>query len=202
MVSLPGRNPNQLLTYYLEVHIYILDFRPWRWSAPTQYGICSQTTFKNARAIFFWKLGRSSNSFGSGENFLGKAAPPRSDTPHRWKRVVIVTHVMCTVQPCQESQGLMIRLRSEWALIRSLWSWFLELETDVYIQEKREPSSSNVGTCHGRNSFTFHSPTKDSFETGVLECICGLLLLQSVVRRFEAFLELWSNLAVQCWWVY
>jgi hypothetical protein len=32
----------------------------------TQYGICSQAAFKNARAMFFLKLGRAGSSFRSG----------------------------------------------------------------------------------------------------------------------------------------
>jgi hypothetical protein len=31
----------------------------------TQYGICSQAAFKNARAMFFSKLGRAGNNFWS-----------------------------------------------------------------------------------------------------------------------------------------
>ena len=72
-----------MLTYYLEVHIYI-GLQTLKVKC-TQYGICSQAAFKNVRAMFFLKLGRSGNNFQSGQNFHGKVAPPGLDTPPRWK---------------------------------------------------------------------------------------------------------------------
>ena len=48
----------------------------------TQYGFCSQAAFKNARAMFFSKLGGAGNNFRSGSKFLGRATSPESDTPH------------------------------------------------------------------------------------------------------------------------
>ena len=47
----------------------------------TQYGICSQATLKNARAMFFLMLGKAGNNFKSVQKILGRAAPPRFDTP-------------------------------------------------------------------------------------------------------------------------
>ena len=67
MVSLSRWDPNQLFTYYLEVHIYI-GFHTLKVKC-TQYGICSQLTFKNARAKFFLKLGGLDINFRSGEGF-------------------------------------------------------------------------------------------------------------------------------------
>jgi hypothetical protein len=41
----------------------------------TQYGICSQTTSKNAKIMFFSQLGVVDNNFRSGSNFPWRAAP-------------------------------------------------------------------------------------------------------------------------------
>ena len=48
----------------MEVHIYI-GFETLKVKC-TRYGICSQTAFKNARAMFFSKLGRAGSCFRSG----------------------------------------------------------------------------------------------------------------------------------------
>jgi hypothetical protein len=55
----------------------------------TQYGICSQAAFKNARAKFFCFRadghlfsGRFEKSLGGGKNFAARLSPPGSDTPH------------------------------------------------------------------------------------------------------------------------
>jgi hypothetical protein len=45
------------------VHIYI-GFETLK-AKCTRYGICSQATFKNARTMFFSKLGRTDNNFRS-----------------------------------------------------------------------------------------------------------------------------------------
>ena len=88
--SLPEWNPNQLLTHYLEVHIYI-GFQTLKVKC-TQYGICSQVAFKNARAIFFLKLGGSGYFFRSGEIFPEKDAPARITPPIDGRGVLNVTH--------------------------------------------------------------------------------------------------------------
>jgi hypothetical protein len=50
----------------MEVHIYI-GFETLKVKCVcTQYGICSQAAFKNARAMFFSKLGGAGNIFWSG----------------------------------------------------------------------------------------------------------------------------------------
>jgi hypothetical protein len=66
------------------MHIYIMDLRPWRWSA-LNMGICSQAAFKNARAILF-VFGRDGHLFSGGfekmQKFRGEGCPrpPGSDT--------------------------------------------------------------------------------------------------------------------------
>ena len=56
----------------------------------TQYGICSQAAFKNARAMFFlFVFGRGGHMFsggfekipGGGRNFAGGLPPPGSNNP-------------------------------------------------------------------------------------------------------------------------
>ena len=55
----------------------------------TQYGICSQAAFKNARAMFFSKLGGVGSNYradskkipGGGKNIAGGMPPLGSDTP-------------------------------------------------------------------------------------------------------------------------
>jgi hypothetical protein len=71
----------------VEVHIYI-GFEALK-VKPTQYGICSQVAFKNARAMFFFEVGRGGHQFSVGFNFfpaggkifLGGLSLPESDTP-------------------------------------------------------------------------------------------------------------------------
>ena len=47
-----------------------------------QNGICSQATFKNARAMFFFEVGRGRQQFSFGiKNVMGGFSPPKSDTP-------------------------------------------------------------------------------------------------------------------------
>ena len=58
MVSLPEWNLNQVIIYQLEVHKYI-GFKTLTMN-------CGQATFKNARTIFFSKLGGTGSSFRSG----------------------------------------------------------------------------------------------------------------------------------------
>jgi hypothetical protein len=78
------------LTAYLlggSAHIYI-GFETLKVKC-TQYGICSQAAFKNARANFFC-VGRDGHLFpggfekfpGGGRNFAAGLPPPGSDTPH------------------------------------------------------------------------------------------------------------------------
>jgi hypothetical protein len=70
----------------VEVHIYI-GFETLKVKC-TQYGICSQTTFKNARVIFF-VFGRGGQLFsggfekipGGGKNFTEGLPPHGSDIP-------------------------------------------------------------------------------------------------------------------------
>jgi hypothetical protein len=55
----------------------------------TQYGICSQAAFKNARAMFFFVFGRGGRLFsggfekipGGGRTFVGGLPPPGYDIP-------------------------------------------------------------------------------------------------------------------------
>jgi hypothetical protein len=68
------------------VHIYI-GFETLKVKC-TQYGICSQAAFKNARAMFFLKLGGTGISFraasknpGRGPKFAGGLPRPGFDTP-------------------------------------------------------------------------------------------------------------------------
>ena len=44
----------------------------------TQYGICNQAAFKNARAMFFLKLGWAGNNFRSGSK-ISRDGWPRPD---------------------------------------------------------------------------------------------------------------------------
>jgi hypothetical protein len=81
----------------MEVHIHI-GFETLKVKC-TRYGICSQATFKNARAMFFFVFGRGRQLFsggfekipGGGRNFAGGLPPPGSDIPYRLVRVFIVT---------------------------------------------------------------------------------------------------------------
>jgi hypothetical protein len=50
----------------------------------THYGICSQVAFKNARAMFFSKLGGAGNSSRSGSKFSGRAALARIWHPRKF----------------------------------------------------------------------------------------------------------------------
>jgi hypothetical protein len=69
------------------VHIYI-GFETLKVKC-TQYGICSQATFKNARTMFFFVFGRGWQLFsggsekipGGGKNLAGGLPPPGSNTP-------------------------------------------------------------------------------------------------------------------------
>ena len=72
----------------MEVHIYI-GFETLKVKC-TRYGICSQTAFKNARAMFFSKLGgagwavvfgRVQKNPGRGQKIAGGLPPPRFDIP-------------------------------------------------------------------------------------------------------------------------
>ena len=71
-----SRMKSQSIAYLLlgSAHIdWILDLE----GKCTQVGICSQMAFKNARAMFFLKLGGSGINFRSGQNCHGKVAPAR-----------------------------------------------------------------------------------------------------------------------------
>ena len=71
-----SRMKSQSIAYLLlgSAHIdWILDLE----GKCTQVGICSQMAFKNARAMFFLKLGGSGICFWLGEFFRGTAAPAR-----------------------------------------------------------------------------------------------------------------------------
>jgi hypothetical protein len=68
------------------VHIYI-GFETLKVKC-TRYGICSQAAFKNARAMFFSKLGGAGNIFRSGSKksragaiFLQEGCPRPDLTP-------------------------------------------------------------------------------------------------------------------------
>jgi hypothetical protein len=62
------------------VHIYI-EFETLKVKC-TQYGICSQVAFKNARAMFFSKLGGAGSNFrADSKKIAGGLPPPRSDIP-------------------------------------------------------------------------------------------------------------------------
>jgi hypothetical protein len=71
---------------YIYIYIYI-GFETLKVKC-TQYGICSQAAFKNARAIFFWFSGGAGirfraglKKFGWGQKFRGEGCPPPgSDT--------------------------------------------------------------------------------------------------------------------------
>ena len=63
----------------MAVHIYI-GF--WTLKVKcTQYEICSQAAFKNARAIFFSKFGGAGNNFPSGSKFSQEGYPRPNLTP-------------------------------------------------------------------------------------------------------------------------
>ena len=66
-------NPNKFFIYQLEVHIYI-GFKTLKVKC-IQYGICDQAAFKNARAIFFSKLGGAGNMFRLGSKNSLKGYP-------------------------------------------------------------------------------------------------------------------------------
>jgi len=70
----------------VEVHIYI-GFETWKVKC-TQYGICSQAAFKNARAMFSSKLcgagscfWSGSKKFRAGENISREGCPHPDLTP-------------------------------------------------------------------------------------------------------------------------
>ena len=75
---------NELLTYQGEVNMHI---KFWAFKVKcTQYGICGQTTFKNARANILLELGKACNNYMLHSN-INKilAGPPRgakTPSPH------------------------------------------------------------------------------------------------------------------------
>ena len=81
----------------MEVHIHI-GYETLKVKC-TRYGICSQATFKNARAMFFSFSGGVGSCCwvglkkipGGGRNFARGLPPPGSDIPYRLMRVFIVT---------------------------------------------------------------------------------------------------------------
>ena len=81
-----SRMKAHLLTYLLggSAHIYWI-WDPWRY---TQYGVCSQVTFKNARAMFFSFSDGVGSCFRAGlkksrqgQKFRQRAAPPEYGIP-------------------------------------------------------------------------------------------------------------------------
>ena len=75
-----GISFNDLFTRWKCTHI--LDLRPLKVKY-TQYGICSQAAFKNARAMFFSFSGGFGKIPGGGRNFAG-AAPARIRNPYKF----------------------------------------------------------------------------------------------------------------------
>jgi hypothetical protein len=85
----------------------------------TQYRICSQAAFKNARAMIFSKLGRTGSNFRAGlkisragQKFRGRAAPPGSDTPWFVGGDILSAHLM-TIRRIANRRGSAF---SPWAL--------------------------------------------------------------------------------------
>jgi hypothetical protein len=82
-VSLQKRNPNQLLMYSIEVNtcigFWILK------TECTQYEICGEVAFKNARTMVFWEVGRGMHNFSGGSRkpgfFVGQLPLPISTSP-------------------------------------------------------------------------------------------------------------------------
>ena len=83
MVSFPEWNPNQLLIYWLTMHIYIYNSRPWRWSA-LNMGFVVKWPSKMQGQCFFRSWTGRTVLFGQIEKFSRSAAPARIWHPQKF----------------------------------------------------------------------------------------------------------------------
>jgi hypothetical protein len=120
------------------VHIYI-GFETLKVKC-TQYGICSQLAFKNARAMFFSKLGGAGSNFRSGSK-KSRAGPkisregcPRLNlTPPivRWGVVSVTRSTLCGPNGDWKRLAYVMSIgQQEYPLRKFMVMWFFEKHYD------------------------------------------------------------------------